>query len=127
MRLPSPCCCLASRTGSRFAGTSPYLFSITTNSSRSDVSTNSASSGDGADGARPTFVGVKDPIKAYRRHPAQPGPHAPAILYCNWFGDPGDDQPATEFLNEAWLRSPTAGWYRYSSTECVARRLVAGR
>lgn len=46
-----------------------------------------------------TFVGVKNPIKAYLVTPAQPGPHA-AILYVHWFGNPATTN-RTEFLNEA--------------------------
>lgn len=46
-----------------------------------------------------TFVGVKDPIKAYLVAPARPGPHA-AILYVHWFGDPKTTN-RTEFLDEA--------------------------
>lgn len=46
-----------------------------------------------------TFVGVKDPIKAYLVTPAQPGPHA-AILYVHWLGDPATTN-RTEFLDEA--------------------------
>jgi dienelactone hydrolase len=46
-----------------------------------------------------TFVGVKDPIKAYLVTPAQPGPHA-AILYVHWLGDPVTTN-RTEFLDEA--------------------------
>ena len=46
-----------------------------------------------------TFVGVKDPIKAYVVVPAAPGPHA-AILYVHWLGDPATTN-RTEFLDEA--------------------------
>lgn len=46
-----------------------------------------------------TFVGVKDPIKAYLVVPVTPGPHA-AILYVHWFGAP-ETTNRTEFLNEA--------------------------
>lgn len=46
-----------------------------------------------------TFVGVKDPIKAYLVTPAQPGPHA-AILYVHWLGEPATTN-RTEFLDEA--------------------------
>lgn len=46
-----------------------------------------------------TFVGVKDPIKAYLVTPGQPGPHA-AILYVHWLGDPATTN-RTEFLDEA--------------------------
>ena len=46
-----------------------------------------------------TFVGVKDPIKAYLVSPVTPGPHA-AILYVHWFGDP-ETTNRTQFLNEA--------------------------
>ncbi len=46
-----------------------------------------------------TFVGVKDPIKAYLVAPAKPGPHA-AILYVHWFGNP-ETTNRTQFLNEA--------------------------
>jgi dienelactone hydrolase len=46
-----------------------------------------------------TFVGVKDPIKAYLVAPAKPGSHA-AILYVHWFGDP-ETTNRTEFLTEA--------------------------
>ena len=46
-----------------------------------------------------TFVGVKDPIKAYLVTPAQSGPHA-AILYVHWFGDPKTTN-RTQFLDEA--------------------------
>jgi len=46
-----------------------------------------------------TFVGVKDPIKAYLVTPTQPGPHA-AILYVHWLGDPATTN-RTEFLDEA--------------------------
>jgi dienelactone hydrolase len=46
-----------------------------------------------------TFVGVKDPIKAYLVTPASPGPHA-AILYVHWLGEP-ESTNRTEFLDEA--------------------------
>ncbi len=46
-----------------------------------------------------TFVGVKDPIKAYLVTPTQPGPHA-GILYVHWFGDP-ETTNRTQFLDEA--------------------------
>lgn len=46
-----------------------------------------------------TFVGVKDPIKAYLVVPAGSGPHA-AVLYVHWFGDP-ETTNRTQFLNEA--------------------------
>jgi dienelactone hydrolase len=46
-----------------------------------------------------TFVGTKDPIKAYLVTPAQSGPHA-AILYVHWFGDPKTTN-RTQFLSEA--------------------------
>ena len=46
-----------------------------------------------------TFVGVKDPIKAYLVSPVTPGSHA-AILYLHWFGDP-ETTNRTQFLNEA--------------------------
>ncbi len=46
-----------------------------------------------------TFVGVKDPIKAYVVTAATPGPHA-AILYVHWLGDPATTN-RTEFLDEA--------------------------
>jgi dienelactone hydrolase len=46
-----------------------------------------------------TFVGVKDPIKAYLVTPAKPGPHA-AILYVHWYGEPATTN-RTEFLEEA--------------------------
>jgi fermentation-respiration switch protein FrsA (DUF1100 family) len=46
-----------------------------------------------------TFVGVKDPIKAYLVTPASPGPHA-GILYVHWLGDPATTN-RTEFLAEA--------------------------
>lgn len=47
-----------------------------------------------------TFVGVKDPIKAYLVAPAAgTGPHA-AILYVHWLGEPATTN-RTEFLAEA--------------------------
>jgi dienelactone hydrolase len=46
-----------------------------------------------------TFVGIKDPIKAYLVTPASSGPHA-AILYVHWLGDPATTN-RTEFLDEA--------------------------
>ncbi len=46
-----------------------------------------------------TFVGIKDPIKAYLVTPASPGPHA-AILYVHWLGEPATTN-RTEFLDEA--------------------------
>ena len=46
-----------------------------------------------------TFVGVKDPVKAYLVTPTQPGPCA-AILYVHWLGEPATTN-RTEFLNEA--------------------------
>lgn len=46
-----------------------------------------------------TFVGIKDPIKAYLVAPAKPGSHA-AILYVHWLGEP-ETTNRTEFLNEA--------------------------
>ncbi|HVT72701.1 MAG TPA: hypothetical protein VHD61_06160 [Lacunisphaera sp.] len=46
-----------------------------------------------------TFVGTKDPIKAYLVTPASPGPHA-AILYVHWLGEPATTN-RTEFLDEA--------------------------
>lgn len=46
-----------------------------------------------------TFVGTKDPIKAYLVSPAGAGPHA-AILYVHWFGDPKTTN-RTQFLDEA--------------------------
>jgi dienelactone hydrolase len=46
-----------------------------------------------------TFVGTKDPIKAYLVVPTTPGPHA-AILYVHWFGDPKTTN-RTQFLDEA--------------------------
>jgi len=46
-----------------------------------------------------TFVGVKDPIKAYLVTPLSPGPHA-AILYVHWFGNPATTN-RTQFLDEA--------------------------
>ena len=47
-----------------------------------------------------TFIGVKDPIKAYLVTPAAgPGPFA-GILYVHWLGDPRTTN-RTEFLNEA--------------------------
>lgn len=46
-----------------------------------------------------TFVGTKDPIKAYLVSPAGSGPHA-AILYVHWFGDPKTTN-RTQFLDEA--------------------------
>lgn len=46
-----------------------------------------------------TFVGTKDPIKAYLVTPAAPGPH-PAILYVHWLGEP-ETTNRTEFLAEA--------------------------
>ncbi|HTL66751.1 MAG TPA: hypothetical protein VL200_03740 [Lacunisphaera sp.] len=46
-----------------------------------------------------TFVGTKDPIKAYLVTPAAPGPH-PAILYVHWLGEPATTN-RTEFLDEA--------------------------
>lgn len=46
-----------------------------------------------------TFVGTKDPIKAYLVTPASPGPH-PAILYVHWLGEP-ETTNRTEFLDEA--------------------------
>lgn len=46
-----------------------------------------------------TFVGVKDPIKAYLVAPTKPGSHA-AILYVHWFGDP-ETTNRTQFLKEA--------------------------
>jgi dienelactone hydrolase len=46
-----------------------------------------------------TFIGTKDPIKAYLVAPTTPGPHA-AILYVHWFGDPKTTN-RTQFLDEA--------------------------
>jgi dienelactone hydrolase len=46
-----------------------------------------------------TFIGAKDPIKAYLVAPTKPGPYA-AILYVHWFGDP-ETTNRTEFLKEA--------------------------
>jgi dienelactone hydrolase len=46
-----------------------------------------------------TFVGVRDPIKAYVVTPAAAGPHA-AILYVHWLGDAATTN-RTEFLDEA--------------------------
>ena len=46
-----------------------------------------------------TFIGVKDPVRAYLVAPAAPGPHA-AILYVHWFGDPKTTN-RTQFLTEA--------------------------
>lgn len=46
-----------------------------------------------------TFVGTKNPIKAYLVTPTTPGRHA-AILYVHWFGDP-ETTNRTQFLNEA--------------------------
>ncbi len=60
-----------------------------------------------------TFVGVKDPIKAYLVTPAKPGPQA-AILYVHWFGDPATTN-RTQFLNEA------AAWSHCAWTPCMRR------
>lgn len=46
-----------------------------------------------------TFVGTKDPIKAYLVAPTGNGPHA-AVLYVHWFGEPATTN-RTQFLNEA--------------------------
>jgi dienelactone hydrolase len=46
-----------------------------------------------------TFVGIKDPIKAYLVTPGNAGSHA-AILYVHWLGEP-ETTNRTEFLKEA--------------------------
>jgi dienelactone hydrolase len=70
-----------------------------------------------------TFVGLKDPIKAYIVSPAGSGPFA-GILYVHWLGDPQTTN-RTEFLDEAVSLAPRGavsvlidamwaapGWYK---------------
>ena len=62
-----------------------------------------------------TFVGVKDPIKAYLVAPAQPGPHA-AILYVHWLGEPTTTNRRSSFFSCAARKTSSSCRRTWSET-----------
>jgi len=103
MRLPSARLLLAFATGPLF-GTSIDLFHYDT-SAPLDIHEVGVEQRGAALVHDITFVGVKDPIKAYLVTPAQPGPHA-AILYVH--GSATRRRPTAPSFSMKPSRSPAA-------------------